>query len=388
MDHSNAIKARASVIGRRRLLAAAGLGVVGLAATGCGAPRRPAGGPGSRFEKLIVHGDPARNGIFDVSVEYGPDGTGWLAYSRVELPKYVSTHLARSNDRGRTWTYVGAINSSRDDAVTVDGRQVAGARRYETPTLVYDPEDGPARHWKLYAERYVAVPPYRPDNNLHGGGWIEVKYAQRPDGQWSDPVRMFGSPASGSRVDLNRLHPDLGAMSFYNEIGSIALDGVLYLSLDASTTPSGLGEWEDRKIVLISSSDHGETWSYAGTLTDHDDASDAGYLVLTGSSIVKEGNRVFLLVTPSGARGLGNKNRGHDGTWIVEFDDIARARLRRDAAGRLDVLRRISIDLDTGGLSDYHEQNTYGGILFPQIDTQARPDVFQTYMTRQRIMAP
>ncbi|NNG02590.1 MAG: exo-alpha-sialidase [Inquilinus sp.] len=376
------------MLSRRRFTIACGVGVLGLAATGCGAPPRPAGGPGSRFEKLVVIGDPDRNGIFDVSVEYGPDGTGWLAYSRVELPKYVSTHLARSDDRGRSWTYVGAINRSRDDTITADGRAVSGARRYETPTLVHDPGDDPARHWKLYVERYVAVPPHRPDNNLHGDGWIEVKYARRPDGPWSEAVRLFGGPASGSRIDLNRLHPDLGGMSFYNEIGSIALDGALYLSLDASPTPSGLGDWENRKIVLISSHDHGATWRYAGTLTDHDDASDSGYLVLTGSSLVKEGSRLFLLVTPSGAKGLGRRNRGHDGTWIVEFENIARARLKRDAAGRLVVLRRIPIDRDTGGLSDYHEQNIHGGILFPQIDTRTRPDVFQTYMTGQRIVFP
>ena len=388
MEPSHPIKPDIALIGRRRLLLAGGLGVVGLAASGCGAPRRPAGGPGSRFEKLVVAGDPVLNGLFDVSVEYGPDGTGWLAYSRVAFPQYVSTHLARSDDRGRSWTFVGAINRSRDDTITVDGREVAGARRYETPTLVYDPADDPARRWKLYAERYVAVPPHRPDNNLHGDGWIEVRYAGRPGGQWSEPVRLFGSPASGSRIDLHRLHPDLAGMSFYNELGSIALEGVLYLSLDASATPSGLGDWENRRIVLISSGDHGETWRYSGTLTDHDDASERGYLVLTGSSLVKEGNRLFLLVTPSGAKGLGRKNRGHDGTWIVEFEDITPARLKRDAEGRLEFLRKIPVDRDSGGLSDYHEQNTHGGILFPQIDTQAPPDVFQTYMTRQRIVGP
>lgn len=51
------------------------------------------------------------------------------------------------------------------------------------------------------------------------------------------------------------------------------------------------------------------------------------------------------------------------------------------------VLRKIPIDLYAGGLSDYHEQNAYGGILLPQINTKARPDVFQTYKTRQRILS-
>ena len=363
------------------------LGVLGLTAMGCAGPGKRVNDAGSRFEKLVIFGDPAKNGIFDVSVEYGPDGIGWLAYSRVEVPKYVSTHLARSRDRGKTWTYVAKINESWDDAIVVDGKTVTGTWRYETPTLVYDPEDDPSRHWKLYVERYATVPPHKPKNNRHGLGWIEVKYARQPDGPWSEAVRLFGSRASGSRIDLNQLHPDLHEMKFYNEIGSIALDGVLYLSLDASTTSLGLGDWENRKIILVASKDHGKTWSYAGTLTNYDDASSARYFVLTGSSLVKEGERVFLLVTPSGAKGLfGVKNRGHDGTWVIEFEDITRAKLKRDAKGKLVVLRKIPVDLNSGGLSDYHEQNLYGGVLFPQINVKSPPDVFQTYMTRQRVM--
>lgn len=325
--------------------------------------------------------------MFDVSVEYGPGGTGWLVYSRVVLPKYVSTHLARSSDQGRTWTYVAALNVSRDDTITVDGAAVAGAWRYETPTLVHDPEDDPARQWKLYIERYFTVPPHGPSDSFHARGWIEVKYAHRPDGQWSKAVRLFGSRTSGSRIDLNRLHPDLREMKFYNEIGSIALDGVLYLSLDASPTASGLGDWGKRTVILVSSPDHGKAWRYVGTLTGYDDASGSGYVVLTGSSLVTEGRRVFLLATPAGAKGFGRKNRGHDGTWIIEFEDIARAKLKRDAQGKLVVLRKIPIDLHAGGLSDYHEQDTHAGILFPQINTNARPDVFQTYKTHQRIVS-
>ena len=253
---------------------------------------------------------------------------------------------------------------------------------------MHDPEDDPARQWKLYVERYFVVPPYGPGDALHSGGWIEVRYAHQPDGQWSKALRLFGHQASGSRVDLNTLHPDLSGMKFYNEIGSISLDGTLYLSLDASPTESGLGDWRRRRIILVSSTDHGTNWRYIGTLTDYDDASSSGYVVLTGSSLVKEANRVFLLATPSGAKGLGRKNRGHDGTWIIEFEDIAHTRLKRDARGTLVVLRKIPIDLDTGGLSDYHELDTHGGILFPQINTGARPDVFQTYRTHQQILSP
>ena len=37
------------------------------------------------FTKISPQGDKALNGIFDLSVEYGADGVGWMAYSRVSV---------------------------------------------------------------------------------------------------------------------------------------------------------------------------------------------------------------------------------------------------------------------------------------------------------------
>jgi hypothetical protein len=156
-------------------------------------------------------------------------------------------------------------------------------------------------------------------------------------------------------------------MAYYTEPGVLEHDGTLYMSLDAGTTMSGFGEWRKRKVILISSSDHGKSWSYVGTLTDNSDADDFGYLVLTGTSLVREGNRVYLLVTPSGEKGL-FKNKGHAGLLAIEFADISRAKLKRDNKGKLMVTKRIKPVLDSGGLSDYDEQNYNGGIIFGQID--------------------
>jgi hypothetical protein len=208
MDYWKLMSAKKLIQGRFWISIGCIFGVLGFAATGCTGPGKRTNNADSRFEKLVIFGDAAKNGIFDVSVEYGPDGIGWLAYSRFEHPKYVSTHLARSRDRGKTWTYVGTIN--------VNGKAVPGLWRYVTPTLVYDPKDHPTRRWKLYAERYFTLPPYKKGSTLHGEGWIEMKYARRPDGLWSKAERLFGSRASGSRIDLNQLHPDLSGMKFYN----------------------------------------------------------------------------------------------------------------------------------------------------------------------------
>ena len=168
-------------------------------------------------------------------------------------------------------------------------------------------------------------------------------------------------------------------MSFYNEIGSLYHQGEIYLSLDASATPSGLGKWRKRRIILIASSDHGKNWRFVGTLTNFKDAKAFGYLTFTGSSLVKRGKRVFLLVTPSGARGFGKKNRAHDGTFVIEFADIRRTALKRDAKGKLVISKRIKPTSHSGGLSDYHEKNIAGGLLFSEINPTVPPDVFKTY---------
>jgi len=54
----------------------------------------------THFKKLTITGDNHKSGIFGVSIEYGDDGIVWMTYSRVELPKYVEPHVARSNDHG------------------------------------------------------------------------------------------------------------------------------------------------------------------------------------------------------------------------------------------------------------------------------------------------
>lgn len=363
---------------------------------GCKATAQP--GPKQKaatdvpFQQIVLKGDNLYNGIFDISVEYGADGIGWMAYSVVKLPKNVATHVAKSNDNGKTWTYVTTVNPSEEDTVAAQrDKKVSGAWRHETPSLLFDPEDVPERRWKLFSQRYFTKEPHKKKDSLFADGWIQYKYAASPAGPWSEAIRLFGDKKTGGKIDISSLHKDLMDNVFYYEIGSIAVDGTIYLSLDASPTPDGLGKWGKRKIVLIASKDHGKTWNYVGALTDSDDAEELGYVVLTGSSLVRENNRLFLFVTPSGAKGFGKKNRAHDGTLIVEFEDIARAKLKRDHQGRLLILKNMKPTLHSGGLSDYHELNKNGGILFSQIDVSnpsKDAEFFKVFNTGMGITVP
>jgi len=337
------------------------------------------------LSKINIHNENHKNGIYDISIEYGGQGIGWMAYSRVELPKYVETHIAKSHDNGKTWRYVMKVNTSEDG---IDKKKPR-VWRSETPTLLYDPTDSTSRQWKLFSHRYPAKPPYKKGNHLYAEGWIEYKVAKTPKGPWSKPIRIFGNSENKSKININTLHSSLKDMQFYNEMGSIVIDGIIYLSLDASPTASGLGKWKKRKIILLASKDHGQSWRYIGDLTNHNDAADLGYWVLTGSSLVLEKNRIFLLLSPSGAKGLFKKNRSHDGTIIIEVQDITKAKLHRDQKGKLAIKKWLKPTLESGGLSDYDEQNIEGGIVFSQIDTSIKSikaDFFQIFNTDEAVI--
>ncbi len=341
------------------------------------------------YSKINIKADAVKNGVFDISVEYGPDGIGWMAYSRVSLPKYVETKIAKSTDRGKTWKYITTVNHSKKGFIHIGKSQTQGVWRYETPSLLYDVKDKQSRRWKLFTQKYLSKPPYKKGNSLFQHGWIEYKYAKTPAGPWSKPIRLFGSKKNKSKINPNMLNPGLRKNLFYNEIGTIAVDGEIYLSVDASTTPTGIGKWNERKIVLFSSKNHGESWKYVGTLTDSDDAGEFGYLIFTGSSLVKEGKHLYLLASPAGKKGLFVKNRSHDGAYAIEFSDISKAKLKRDKKGTLIVSKifKINSNMHSGGLADYDEQNTHGGVLFSQLSTnnKDKPEFFQVFSSNESI---
>jgi hypothetical protein len=143
-------------------------------------------------------------------------------------------------------------------------------------------------------------------------------------------------------------------------------------------------EWENYKTILISSPDHGETWAYAGVLTDFTDAMSFNYVVFTATSLVASDGTTYLLATPSGSTRKPNKH--HDGVCIIEFTDITQARLKRDRRGKLAVTEYLKpySGADFGGQSDYDFQNTNAGVVMSNVVTGGF-DVFQIYNTNYNI---
>ena len=344
----------------------------------------------SDYEKINVIGESSYWGMYDPSVEYDENGTGWLAYTalddfRKELYS-IETHLARSLDHGKTWTYIGKANSGSAEDVAMEGGPIRVIYREETPTLLYDPSDpSPSKRWKLFAVRG-----FSPSGRSKDSKWqyvhITYKSAATPEElSAAGETYLFGSkycrmPICSAKYNLNAFYPDLKDTVFYEEPGSLVKDGILYLSLSAVTK---VGQY----TILLSSDDHGNTWRYVGRLASPQDAKNLGYDELTSSSLAEENGRVFLLLSPVKLVPF-PRHLQYAGIYIFEFEDISQAKLKRDSSGKLIVQKYIP-PLSTrsvgGGQSEYNEQNTYGGIVMAQSDLAASQERFQIFNTKKRI---
>jgi hypothetical protein len=188
-------------------------------------------------------------------------------------------------------------------------------------------------------------------------------------------------------VDVNALDASLKDTVVYSEPGALADEGRLYLSLSAVRPRLGFtGVSLSYRIILLASDDHGATWRFVRTLLDPEDAGRFGYDVFDGSSLARENGRFFLLVVP------GTKDVMHDGTVAFEFESLAAGRVRRDANGQpiLAAYFAPQSGIFSGpgaGQACYDEHNIRGGLLMPQFNLKAYPEVFQIFQTGRRIIA-
>lgn len=352
------------------------------------------------YTKLVPAGEHPESGIYDPSVAYTPDGNvGWLVYSSVTgdnkpIGQYVHTHLARSTDGGASWQFAKAVNTSSNGTLVMpDGNQLSGVWRYEVPTLVCDPTDPDAnRRWKLFVHVYFWEPK---NNRMPEYGWIALRTASDPAGDWSAEVPLFGagksppSPYHTTRLDLNSFDASLKNSIAYSEPGALAHDGRLYLSMTSLHPRFSWGGFSvGHTIFLLASDDHGESWRFVRKLLDNDDAPRFCSDAFDGSSLATDGGRFFLLASPVRR---GKASEVHHGTLAFEFESLAEGRLRHDANGQPAVAAYFSPQTgmfsgNGAGQSCYDEHNTHGGLLFPQFNLKAYPEVFQIYQTGRRLI--
>ena len=332
--------------------------------------------------QVNILGDDPTNGIFDPSVEYAATGgEGWLAYSAVfgsltPWGPHVETHIAHSTDGGASWAFeTVAASSTIDQLQNFDGTLIDGAWNAETPSLVYDPTDLGAE-WKLFVHRIFRQSNnnFTTEQNLPTYSWIGMRSAPTPSGPWTTERALLSSgqfpvaPYDVVEVPINPLDPSLAGLVVYSEPGAFEADGTIYLSL------TGLSTSGTDRILLLASSDHGNTWRFVSTLLSSADFVAIGFDSVEGSAIVEDQGRIFLLVTPEVAGVL------HNGTVAIEFESLVLGQLER-TSGTPDVHLQIpaqsGLPADRrGGQADFHEGNTAGGLIQPALQTDLYPQFF------------
>ena len=343
---------------------------------------------------IDIAGDDPTSGLFDPSVEYAPASTeGWLAYSAVFGPllpwgPHVETHLARSLDGGSSWTFETiAAPSTLDQLVNFDETLIDGAWNAETPSLVYDAADVGAE-WKLFFHRIFrqSNDNFTVEQNLPAYSWIGMRTAASPAGPWSAERALLSSgpfpiaPYDVVEKAINALDPSLENMLVYSEPGAIVANETLYLSL------TGLTSTGPDRIILLSSSDHGDSWEFVSTLLSPSEIASMGFDSLDGSAIVEDAGRFFLLATPEIAGVL------HDGTIAIEFESLATGLLEQNGGVpeiHLQIPAQPGLPTDLrGGQADYHEDNTAGGLMQPALQTALYPKFFTIANTGLRLVTP
>lgn len=343
----------------------------------------------TNYTELIIIGENAPNGFYDPSLEYSPDGVGWMSYSAVALGKLseVQTRIARSSDQGASWKHVTKINNASNETVTLPGGKIVkGKWWHEVSTLVFDPSDT-GKEWKLYWHRYLSRIPHRNEQDrLFAYGWIAYRHASSPLGPWSEETALIGAgpfPLAPytSKFKIGDLDASLKKYIVLTEPGSLQHNGRLYLSLQAVRDPK-LGT-NKHDIILLASNDHGETWEHVAVILTAEDAKSFDADWFTGSSLVIEDNRIFLMVCPE----IANHATGHRGTIIFEFEDITRGSIKRSFDGKPKVIKQLAPRISMGGQSDYDAQNVNGGIVMPQFDLKNLPKAFRLFNTKEKITA-
>lgn len=276
------------------------------------------------------------------------------------------------------------LNPEPDTIMAPDGQTIlaSGMWRYETPALVYDPDDA-EREWKLYAYKYM----WANDRNLgvtRRYGVIVSQYTSDPAGEWSTEEWAFSAAPdyppmpyqSMVNLHLNTLDPSLADITFYARPSVLSVDGHLVMSLSAFTT----GATPDR-VVLFLSPDHGAHWTFAGTVLKASEVSKLGVAkTLGGATLLKQRQSVYLAAV------LGDDKAAGLGTFIFGFEDLGKAKLSRtveDVPVLLNHLPRNSLSpTNIGGGYAAYKDSCADGILTGEFS--GIKDVFQIFATHKK----
>jgi hypothetical protein len=342
---------------------------------------------------FIFPGEDNNASFYDPAIAADPVmGRVWMAFSSIQPVVHAeaavapAVRLAFSEAPCKLWQLLppsAGLRASNDSVVAPDGETTiaAGVWRYETPAVVFDPDD-PGQEWKFYAYKYL----WTADQNFQAARRYSVivySSAAKPELGLSAEKWMFSAKADYPpapyadlvAVKLDSLDPSLADVTMYTRPSALYVNGVILMSLSAFTDKQA----PDR-VIMISSSDHGKTWQYMGTpLTAADAARVGSYTHLGGATLLRQGERIYLSAVFGDAQVAGM------GTYVFSFDDIMHGSLKRDektgAPVTVQYMPRHSLQPTDvgGGYAAYTDACPFGMLTGEHSGVRKMFKLFKTY---------
>lgn len=293
--------------------------------------------PGPSCPELVIEGDapttwPAHpfHGLGDPSLE-AHGGAVWLSYSWLDtsvtppgdrVDFRVATHLARSDDGGRTFRFVRAVNVP-DRRLHWDDATRDGFLEHEVSTLVRRADDFELV-WLTYFDALGEASANRSDIFLES----TVAATGEALGDVVTPV-LRGSLTTASVGGLNgSTLAGLEDCGIFTEPGLVTAAGVTYLAASCLSFEGFTRRADRDRSVLFREAAGG--LELVGTLLAATDAARLGgdRFEQLDFSTARDGT-MLLIGTPI----LDGSDPAHRGCVVLEVEDLARAAVRREPDG-------------------------------------------------------
>jgi len=304
-----------------------------------------------------------------------------MSYSAVDpssIPnnKIISTRMAYSDNGGAAWSDDGVVNEGMDTPLPAPANR--GTWDHEVSRVVYDADAPAGERWILLWHRVLVVDGTR----LFEHSWIGTRSSgTAAPGNWSAERKlMVGSYYLASddgivgppEVRLPDLHADLADCGVPTEPGALATATALYVSLYCASANAALG-----RQVLVRRVRATGAWEYVGTFSTNLDAQAAGYDDFSGTDLIQEGNRRFLVVSPESAL-------RYKGCVLFQIAELSTATLVRAGNPPRPVPTR-SLQLALGGTGfggacGYHS-TSQTGFIYSELFQDSPPfRIFSTFV--------
>ncbi|MGH7298080.1 MAG: hypothetical protein ACRELB_24280, partial [Polyangiaceae bacterium] len=325
-------------------------------------------------------------GVFDPSLVW-PTGSvaGFVSYTSLEASGLL-TRIAATGD-GTSFGYVADANKDTDVSVATTDSSVCGAATcngllvHETSSLVYDGNDSDAsRRFKLFDYSYVIVPGAQPPAQ-HTWGYIGLYTAQAPGNGWSAGAKAVGWSSSADAVSSQGAATVLSTVAELQDCAAFtepaalvdAASGALYLALGCATGASS-------RVVLLKSGDHAATFTYAGLLLSAADGTSLGSTQpgVMPTDFFQDGGATYLIVSTLGTTPtVQYAPSGYTSCTTVLVDDLATAKVHRDAGGAPVIVRKLVAPGGAFAGACAFKPQFAAGYLVPEViaSSPAMPDV-------------